>query len=300
MKTKKFLLNYALAIVASVGLYNVAQAQVHYNLLEDAAVAQAKEWQSGRKAKPLISSDGKVVFPYGQSMPKLTCSPLRACDVELEANEKVNDVILGDKVNWAWEPTKSTERGKVVRHVVFQPRDKDLESNAIITTDRRTYHIKLYSPPTEGVYLNRVGFYYPEDLVASWADKANEEAEQAQKEEGTRGMARAVPARDIDLDYRITGDADFKPTNVFNDGERTTILMPETIKNGEHPLFFQIDEKGNVMMLNYRRIVSETTGAIRYEVDKLFAKGELRRGSEVVKITWKKKEDKGFFGWSRF
>ena len=300
MTTKKFLLNGALLIAAYFAVCNGAQAQTRYNLLEDAAVAQAKEWQSGGKAKPLMSSDGKVVFPYGQSMPKLTCSPQRACDVELEPNEKVNDVILGDKVNWEWAPTKSTERGKIVRHVVFQPKDKDLESNAIITTDRRTYHIKLYSPTTEGAYLNRVGFYYPEDLVAAWADKAGEEAEQAQKEEGTRAMARAVPAGDIDLEYRITGDADFKPTNVFNDGERTTILMPDAIKHGEHPIFIQIDEKGNAMVLNYRREVSATTGAVRYVIDKLFAKGELRRGSEVVKISWKKKEDKSFFGWSRF
>ena len=300
MKTNKFLTNAALLLATCLAAFNGAQAQTRYNLLEDAAMAQAREWQAGGKAMPLMSSDGKVVFAFGQSMPKLTCSPQRACDVELEPNEKPETVILGDKVNWSWEAAKSVERGKVVRHVVFQPKDRDLESNAIITTDRRTYHIKLYSPVTEGAYLNRVGFYYPEDLVAAWADKANEEAEQAQKEEGSRAMARAVPPGDIDLEYRITGDADFRPTNVFNDGERTTILMPDAIKHGEHPVFIQIDEKGNAMVLNYRRELSTTTGAVRYVIDKLFAKGELRRGSEVVKISWKKKEDKNFFGWSRF
>lgn len=299
MAKTNILINGILALVAGCIGGTAAAATERYNMLEDAAVAQAKVWQSGGKAKPLMSSDGKVIFAYGQSMPKLTCSPQRACDVEMEPNEKVKTVILGDQVNWSWLPAESMERGKVVRHVVIQPKDKDVESNAIITTDRRTYHIKLYSPEVEGAYLNRVGFYYPEDLVSSWAEKMGEEAEAFQKEEGLRAMPRSVPSGDIDLDYRITGDTDFKPLNVFNDGERVTMMMPESLRTGENPVFIQIDEKGNAMVLNYRREVSSTTGAIRYVVDKLFAQGELRRGSETVKISWKKKE-KSFFDWSRF
>ena len=47
-----------------------AVAGEKYLELDDAAVAQSKVWQSGGKAKALMSSDGKVVFAYGQSMPK--------------------------------------------------------------------------------------------------------------------------------------------------------------------------------------------------------------------------------------
>ena len=146
-----------------------------YNELDDAAVSQAKIWQAGGKARPLMSSDGKIVFAFGQSMPKLTCSPLRACDVEMEPGEKVKKIILADSVNWTWDAAESIERGKTIQHVVFQPKDRDLESNVIITTDHRTYHIKLYSPKVEGAYLNRAGFYYPSELVSSWADKMKTE-----------------------------------------------------------------------------------------------------------------------------
>ena len=292
--------NNSLKIVFGLvaGLLGAGQvvAQDKFNHLEDAAVAQAKIWQSGGKARPLMSSDGKVVFAYGQSMPKLTCSPLRACDVEMEPGEKVKKVILGDGVNWQWDAAESVERGKQVQHIVIQPKDRELETNLIVTTDKRTYHIKLYSPKVEGAYINRMGFYYPSELVSSWSDKMGVEVAALAKEEGLNVMPIAVAPGQLSFDYKIEGDADFKPMRVFNNGEQVFMAMPDSMKNGENPAFLLIDESGKAMVVNYRRDVDKTTGAIHYVVDKLFSKGELRRGSETVKIDWKRKE-KGF--WSR-
>ena len=292
--------NNSLKIVFGLvaGLLGAGQvvAQDKFNHLEDAAVAQAKIWQSGGKARPLMSSDGKVVFAYGQSMPKLTCSPLRACDVEMEPGEKVKKVILVDGVNWQWDAAESVERGKQVQHIVIQPKDRELETNLIVTTDKRTYHIKLYSPKVEGAYINRMGFYYPSELVSSWSDKMGVEVAALAKEEGLNVMPIAVAPGQLSFDYKIEGDADFKPMRVFNNGEQVFMAMPDSMKNGENPAFLLIDESGKAMVVNYRRDVDKTTGAIHYVVDKLFSKGELRRGSETVKIDWKRKE-KGF--WSR-
>ena len=295
--SKKFESVFRSGIVVCAGLLLVGQAvaQKRFNELEDAAAAQAKIWQAGGKAKPLLSSDGKVVFAYGQSMPKLTCSPMRACDVEMEPGEKVNKVILGDGVNWQWDAAESVERGKVVQHVIIQPKDKDLETNAIVTTDRRTYHIKLYSPTVEGAYINRMGFYYPSDLVSSWSDKMAAVDAAEQKEQNLNVMATAVAPGQLAFDYRIDGEVDFKPLRVFNNGEQVFMAMPDALRNGENPAFVLIDEQGKEMVVNYRRDVDSVTGSIHYVVDKLFAKGELRRGKEVVKISWQRKE-KSFWG----
>lgn len=287
----------AAMVVGSVFAGN-ALAGEKYNELDDAAAAQSKVWQSGGKARPLMSSDGKIVFAYGQSMPKLTCSPLRACDVEMEPGEKVKKVILADGVNWTWDAAESVERGKTVQHVVFQPKDRELESNVIITTDHRTYHIKLYSPKVEGAYINRAGFYYPSELVSSWAEKMGVEAEAKAKDEGSNVMSVAVAPQKLAFDYRVDGDADFKPVRVFNDGERVYIEMPDSLRHGENPVLLLKDEKDKEMVVNYRRDVDGTTGTIHYVVDKLFSKAELRRGSEVVKISWKRQE-KNLFGFSR-
>ena len=294
MKTigTRFLCGVAMAMAFSV---SVAGTATRYNELEDAAVAQAKIWQAGGKAKPMMSSDGMVIFPFGQSMPKLTCSPTRACDVEMQPGEKVKDVILGDGVNWTWQGSTSIEREQTVQHVVFQPKNNDLESNVIITTNRRTYHIKLFAPKQEGVYLNRIGFYYPQELVSSWEAKMGAEAESKAKEEGFNVLTMAVPVDRLDYDYRIDGDAEFKPVRVLNDGERVYLEMPDIVRTGENPVMTLLNEKDEAMVINYRRHEDPTTGKVHYIVDKLFAKAELGSGSSKVKVIWKKKE-KSFWG----
>lgn len=275
-----------------------AQAGEKYNDLEDAAVVQSRIWQSGGKARPLISSDGKVVFAYGQSMPKLTCSPTRACDVEMQPGEKVKKIILGDSVNWTQLGAESVERGQAVHHVVFQPRDSNLESNVIITTDRRTYHIKLYSPLHEGVYLNRVGFYYPQDMVSSWEEREGSEAVAKTKEEKKSVMATPVAIDKLDFEYSVTGDAYFKPIRAFNDGERVYLEMPESLKTGENPVLLLLNEKDEAAVVNYRREEDPDTRKIHYVVDKLFDKCELRSGSEKVRVARKKR--RSFWGSSDY
>lgn len=283
-------------MIAVVGLGWVvsgdALAGAKYNDLEDAAVAQAKIWQSGGKAHPIMSSDGKVIFAYGQSMPKLTCSPTRACDVEMQPTEKVKKIVLGDSVNWKWEAASSVERGQPVQHVVFQPLDGDVESNAIIFTDHRTYHIKLYAPKQEGAYLNRVGFYYPQDLVQSWDEQEGSVSAAQAKEERQNVLSTPVSIDKLDFDYRIEGssDADFKPVRVFNDGERVYMEMPDSLRTGENPVLLLLDEKDQAMVVNYRREDDQDAKKIHYVVDKLFARCELRSGSLKVRITWKKRE----------
>lgn len=287
------------AIAAALLSSHDVLAAEKFNDLEDAAVSQARVWQSGGKAKPIMSSDGMVIFPYGESMPKLTCSPTRACDVQMQPLEKVRKVILGDKINWTWEAADSIEKGKAVQHVVFQPRDKNVESNVIITTDHRTYHIKLYAPKTEGVYLNRVGFYYPEELVQSWEDKAGRSTDgtMVAGEQSSGGiMPIAVPATRLAFDYRVDGDADFKPVRVFNDGERVFMEMPSSLRNQVHPTFVVVDDKGKAIDESFRRVEDPQTGTVYYVVDRLFAKGQLIIDAEKVDVVWKRKE-KGFFSW---
>lgn len=282
-------------VLAGLFLTGSVNAQQQFNNLTDAAVEQAKIWQSGGKSHALMSSDGKIIFAFGQSMPKLTCSPTRACDIEMEPGEKVRKVIIGDGVNWHWDGADSIEKGETLQHIIVQPKDRDLETNAIITTDRRTYHIKLYSPKVEGAYINRAGFYYPEKLVSAWTDKVAAEAVAKQKEVQSNVLPSPVLPQRLAFDYEIFGTASFKPLRVFNDGERVYMEMPESLNTGENPVFLLIDEKGMEMVVNYRREVDPSTRTVHYIVDKLFASGQLRMGAEVVKVDWLRKR-KSFWG----
>lgn len=278
-------MSVALALVlAEAAVAQVPPPAKRYLTLDDAAVAMAREYQAGRKTKPIMSDDGKVLFAYGQSMPKLTCSPTRACDIEMQAGERISKVILGDKLNWSWGQADSVERGMPVQHVVIQPRDNSVETNAIITTDRRTYHIKLYAPKQEGVYLNRVGFYYPADLVEAWDSKVAVIQAAKMQDDNLRKTEDVFDPAKMDLDYRIEGNAEFKPTHVFNTGKKVYIEMPKSVfESGETPVLGLIDEDGKANVVDYR------TRGTTYIVDRLFSKAILMVGKEKVTITWGKK-----------
>lgn len=277
-------------------LKSAQSSSQRFTSIDDAAVSLSRAWQSGEKAKPLMSDDGKVVFPFGQSMPKLTCSPTRACDVEMQPGEKINEVVLGDKVNWAWMPAKSVERGQPVQHVVIQPRDAAVETNAIITTDRRTYHIKLYAPKQAGVYLNRVGFYYPEELVAVWNYQERQAVAAVEAEKASRITDLSFSPENLDFDYRLDGSADFRPTRVFNTGKKVWIELKKFVfEAGEMPILLVIDdeEKANIVPYHVKRPTDANPDRGYFVVDKLFTKAQLVVGKEKVTIVWGKKA-----GWS--
>lgn len=260
--------------------------------IEDAAVSMAKAYQRGDKAKPIMSDDGKVIFAFGQSMPKLTCSPTRACDLEMQPGEKINKVVLGDKVNWTWGQAESNEKGQPVQHVIVQPRDNSLETNVIITTDRRTYHVKLYAPKQEGVYLNRVGFYYPDELVAAWQYQERASAQAKVLERSQRITDESFSPENMDFDYKISGSADFRPTRVFNTGKKVWIEIPKFVfEASELPVLVLIDEdsKANVVPYHVKRPSDANPQRGYFVVDKLFTKAELRVAEEKVTVVWGKK-----------
>lgn len=291
-----------IAIFMAAGMMNVTAAHAapeRYNFLEDAAIKQAKEWQGGGKAKTVMSTDGKLIFPFGQTMPTLTCTVMRACDIEMEPGEHVqeeNGVVFGDQFNWHFKQGVHMENGQVIEHVIIQPSDVKLETNMIIYTDKRSYHVLLKSPEKEGDYLNRIAFYYPSEMVTKWKQMSVNHQKAEEKEAGSNVLNSYVSPEKLDFGYRMEGSADFAPVRVFNDGERTYIEMPDNMKVSEHPLLYLRDEQNQVMVTNYRESRDPNSGKIHYVVDKLFAIGEFRIDDSAVQIIWKKKE-KGF--WNR-
>lgn len=265
--------------------------------LEDAALAQAKRWQQTGVAKPIMSDDGKILFPFGQYLPTITCAPLRACDIELEPGEVVTGKpMAGDSVRWKVSRAESGSGERKVTHVVVKPIDTDLDTNLIITTDRRTYHLRLFSSSRETDYLNRVGFYYPQDIADEWdtsAQLAEKEAKAKEKLVVT-DMANCSPDK-LDFAYEVKGDkAQFTPLRVFNCGQQQVYLqMPEAVNITEAPVLLLLDKDDKPQIVNYR--VKDGY----YIVDRLFDKAMLVVGTDnsasKVLVTWTKGQKKGWF-----
>lgn len=264
---------------------------------------EARNWQKGGAARPIMGQDGVLLFPYGQSQPTLTCEPLRACDVQLQAGEIINNVILGDTVRWLVAPATTGSGTQAAPHVIVKPTEINLQTNLVITTNRRTYMLTLAS--SSGQYVSRVGFYYPQDLVQDWNGQAEAERRKLESEEKRKVSELPISSLDqLNLDsYRVKGDRSLPwyPVRVFDDGTRVFIQMPASIRSSEAPAMV-LERNGAFELVNYRVKQAQQGGAsvTYYVVDKLFAKGALLVGvggdQEKVEIIRNKQDTAAWDG----
>lgn len=257
---------------------------------EEEAVRESAKWASNEKAKPIISDDGRVIFTYGQSVPTIICAPLRVCDLELEKGEAVQDVDLGDKVRWALKPSISGAGEERTVHVIIKPKDEGLDTNVVISTDRRAYHLRLISRQEE--YVTRVAFSYPENQKRAW--EAQKLAMQKNDELVTTDLP-ALAVTSLNFEYEIvvqSGRGSFKPVRVFDDGSKVYIQMPRTMRTDEAPAFFILGADGKEQLVNYR------VKHDYYIVDKLFNKAVLITGvsNDQDKVTVMRCNKRGLFG----
>ena len=208
---------------------------------ERQALRLSRDW-TGHGPAPVLSQSGRLTYVHGASMPTIIASPMQVCDIELQPGEKVNEVIVGDSARWMVE----TGTAKDTPHLFIKPVDAGLESSAVITTDRRVYHLRLISQRTG--HTPYIGFVYADALKAGLASK-----KAAQEEESARRTAtidgRQVDISSLNFAYEVKGKASWKPERVFDDGERLYIHMPSRLT--EMPALLA-RRRGENVLVNYR------------------------------------------------
>ena len=250
------------------------------------ALAVGHAWLAEKQA-PAPGKDGRVVYTYGAGLPTMVCAPLRVCVIEMEAGEKlVGEPQIGDSVRWIISPATSGRADFETSMIVVKPRQPGLDTNLLVTTDRRAYYLRLISKPDE--YLARIAFAYPEEEVSKWKAQLAKD-DQRRKEERER-VARLAdePAEDFYFAYTIRGgDENIKPVRVFDDGRKTFIQMTANAAHRELPVLTVIDSEGPEMV-NYR------VKGDMYIADRLFERGVLilgvgkkARRVEIVRGTYR-------------
>lgn len=249
---------------------------------EKAAIAIAERWRANSAkhgVKPVAGPGGTVQFLFGSTQPSIVCAVLQVCDVELQPGEQVNSIHLGDTVRWTVEPAITGFGASEVQHVIIKPMDVNLDTSLLVTTNRRTYSLRLRSHRTQ--FMPKVSFAYPDETVKKWDEiKLRNQAlhDQATLPETKEYMGN------LDFDYTIDGEGSWKPVRVYNDGEKTIIQMPSTLRQTEAPTllimrgkdgFFPWSSKAEEVMVNYR-VQSD-----RYIVDTLFDKAILIAGVDA-------------------
>lgn len=250
---------------------------------EKQALDIAERWQKGDKtSKPFASTDGSVSFVYGSGQIRVVCAPLQACDIALQPGEQFNDMNVGDP-RFIVEPSVTGTGAMQQIHLIIKPKDVGLDSSLVVTTDRRTYHFRLKSDQSE--YMPYISFIYPDEAKAKW-----HYIQQMQEE---RRKANTLPETkeylgNLNFNYRIQGNARFKPVRVYNNGVKTIIEMPQTMSQKEAPALLVLRSRGlfkksESVMVNYR------LQGCRYIVDSVFDKAILVIGSgsgqEKITIT---------------
>jgi P-type conjugative transfer protein TrbG len=212
------------------------------------------------------------VYPYTKgALYQLYAAVNQVTDIALEAGERLVSVSAGDTVRWVVGDTTSGEGKDAQVHILVKPVGADLETNLVITTDRRTYHLEMRS--SDKTYMASVSWTYPAAELVSL---------RKQRDEAAASLA-SIADGGVNIDqlrfrYRIEGDAPWKPRQVFDDGAKVYIQFPSGLAQSEAPPLFVIGPDGKSALVNYR--VRGTT----YIVDRLFAAAELRLGTAPQRV----------------
>jgi len=231
------------------------------------------------------NSESKTVYCYTpDAIFTLYGAPHRVIDIQLQPGEKLSGrVIAGDTVRWVVGTTISGNGANTVTHVLVKPMLAGLETNIIITTDRRSYH--LIAKSMNRNFLPTVSWTYPHEEMA----KFDAYSPDGQSSNDMLAGGDISPDR-LNFQYKIKPEDDYAwtPIRVFDDGAKTYIQMSHNMKNTEAPAFF-IKGKEGLNLVNYR------VRGDYYVVDRLFDEGEFRCGKdEIVKV--RKDKPWSFFG----
>lgn len=219
---------------------------------------------------------GLVTFAYGSGIPTVVCALLELTDLTFEKGESILSVQLGDSVRWNIESAISGSANDSVEHLIVKPLEAGLKTSMLITTDRRTYHIRLKS--TEADFMPAVVFSYPNSLKLPskkhYGDDSylqytsnydsnedhndysetnsslkNYSSVQKVSYEGNSRPALNVAATYNDstqrrnYNYSVDGDSKIIPQNVYDDGKRIFIVMNNPINSSYLPVLQEISSE---------------------------------------------------------
>ncbi len=274
----------AAAITAPAGYK--PRVDIHLGQTAQEAVQMSERWMAEHN-QPTVGQDGRVLYTFGAGLPTMVCAPLRVCIIELQPGEKlVGEPHIGDSVRWNISPSTFGSADSSTAVIVLKPQSSGLDTNLLVTTDRRAYYLRLLSKPED--YVARVAFAYPDDesKAARWRSELATQKVEERKASTTDLAGGSVDS--LNFEYRIKSkDEKSKPVRVFDDGQKTYLQVSRDTQRREAPVLVIIGRDGKQEMVNYR-VKNDM-----YVVDRLFDRAQLVLGTgkkaEKVEISREKR-----------
>lgn len=224
-------------------------------------------------ATPLRGDTRLVEFQFDADNTFLVLAKPRAVThLQFAPDEVIMSVAAGDTSNWEITPTKNR------KNLFLKPRYEDLETSLTVLTDKRPYQFVLKSTGDGRKWYQRVSWVYAKEVLLEIDPSvvAGEVGDGAYGptplKEGSGPVDAAAPRGLPNMDgkskseqgdvavlginpasmrfnYRIEGDAPFKPDMVFDDGKFTYFRMPADLQ--EQPALFAVIEGSEFSLVNY-------------------------------------------------
>lgn len=251
----------------------ISPDRVTLDAKEAAGVALANQWKS-HPDRPQRGADGSVKYLYGATLPTLVCTPLAVCAIRLQAGETVNDVHAGDTARWRITPATSGTGEGATTIVIVKPVDAGLTTNLFISTNRRTYSIKLAS--TQRDWIPVLSFDYPDDVQRDWDTYRQEHANAVNATTLPTGQNLA----NLDFGFSVSGDhPGWYPQRVYSDGVKTYIQFPSAnFAGSEAPALVALGRDGGLFSGPTKEMVNYRVIGDRYVVDKVLDRAALISG----------------------
>lgn len=200
-----------------------------------------------------------VLYAYSpHTQPVVYCEPLRVTEIVLNRDEKINTngVAAGDSTRWDIDPLDN--------RVLAKPSEPGLVTDLIIATNKRSYHLTLKS---RAPYMAQVSFYYPDEILQAEAER------NAALRKAAQQTTDPIPSKPLNFGYAISGPRyAWSPVQVFSDGERTYIQLPQDLAGVDLPVLY-VQDNGENSLVNY-----EVKGSYLIS-DRLFRRAVLTSGA---------------------
>lgn len=204
--------------------------------------------------------------------------------IKLEANEDILYIAGGNIEGVMLDQTRGGKDGSSL--VYIKPLFEDLDTNIVITTDKRVYYFDVKTSKT--MFNPMIRFNYPmEREIVAYANESavariNNPITMADIEAKKYETTPYIPTTVIkDVNYEIKDNNDISPDLVYNDGLKTYVRLKKGIQ--EMPILEVLGEDGKPEKVNQR--IEEKDGYKFFIVDKLFDKGQTKLGNKVGRFS---------------
>ena len=168
--------------------------------------------------------------------------------IEMGSDEQLTEKPrLGETVQWR---VAGNEKNLYIK--ALKP---GATTSLSLVTNKRVYEFELVSTTNAASHIAKAYFIYPEDEERfNFERKAQMDATAATaRQESNRRKQQelsptAIDPSHLNFNYRVEGDADFKPTAIYDNGTFTWMRLP---KSQDLPAVFMVDSDKNLMPVNY-------------------------------------------------